>query len=210
MRSFVISSTIFAAAFAAGGTDYTQNGANWGETYPLCANGVEQSPIDLAVSAATANSVMALDGYGYANSGNIDRAKLADSVYVGYTGGEFVKKFADGSKSVFTPLQYHFHAPSEHTFNGKNYDLEVHFVHKYAGTASKLGAVIGVVFDRQAGGNFDNSFIRELIDNAEATTAAKRESINTASFLESVDMSEYWEYPGSLTTPPCSEGIKWT
>lgn len=209
MRSFAISSALFASAFAAGGTDYTQMGANWGETYPLCANGAEQSPIDLTVGGASSNEMMQINGYGYANDGDVDRAKLVDSVYVGYTGGEFVKKFADGSKSVFTPLQYHFHAPSEHTWDGKNYDLEVHFVHKYAGTSAKLGAVIGVAFDRAAGGNFENGFIQELIDNSQASSS-RREDINTAAFLESVDMSEYWEYPGSLTTPPCSEGIKWT
>lgn len=37
--------------------------------------------------------------------------------------------FADGSKSYYEPLQFHWHAPSEHTVNGKQYDLEVHFVH---------------------------------------------------------------------------------
>ena len=77
MRSFAISSALF-AAFAAG-IDYTQNGSNWGETYPLCANGAEQSPIDLTVLDATSNPNMALNGYGYANSGDVDLSKLDDS-----------------------------------------------------------------------------------------------------------------------------------
>lgn len=54
---------------------------------------------------------------------------------------------------TFTPLQFHFHAPSEHTINGKNLDLELHIVHYYKDTEDdedgiKLGAVIGVFFDQ--------------------------------------------------------------
>ena len=65
--------------------------------------------------------------------------------------------FADGSMSQFVPAQFHLHAPSEHTFDGVNRDLELHFVHTYVGGA--LGAVIGVSFDRKAGGNEDNFFL---------------------------------------------------
>jgi carbonic anhydrase len=65
--------------------------------------------------------------------------------------------FADGSMSLFVPAQFHLHAPSEHTFDGVSRDLELHFVHTYVGGA--LGAVIGVSFDRKAGGNEDNFFL---------------------------------------------------
>jgi len=61
------------------------------------------------------------------------------------------------TKKAYTPLQFHLHAPSEHTFNGKHYDLELHIVHKNA-DASTL-SVIGVFFDRAAGGTKDNEFI---------------------------------------------------
>ena len=65
--------------------------------------------------------------------------------------------FADGSMSWFLPAQFHIHAPSAHTFDGVSRDLELHFVHTYVGGA--LGAVIGVTFDRQAGGNTENYFL---------------------------------------------------
>lgn len=45
----------------------------------------------------------------------------------------------------YTPLQMHFHAPSEHTFNGKHYDLELHIVH--ANEDISALSVIGIVFD---------------------------------------------------------------
>ena len=65
--------------------------------------------------------------------------------------------FADGEMSEFVPLQLHTHAPSEHTFDGVSRDLELHFVHTYVGGA--FGAVIGVTFDRLAGGNTENYFL---------------------------------------------------
>ena len=69
--------------------------------------------------------------------------------------------FADGSKSAFVPAQFHIHAPSEHTFDGAYRDLEIHFVHTYVGGA--LGAVIGVTFDRVAGGKNENLFLDQIL-----------------------------------------------
>jgi carbonic anhydrase len=61
------------------------------------------------------------------------------------------------AKKEFEPLQFHWHAPSEHTFNGKFYDLELHIVHKNT-NATEL-SVIGIFFDLNAGGNQSNWFI---------------------------------------------------
>jgi carbonic anhydrase len=56
-----------------------------------------------------------------------------------------------GVSKTFKPLQFHIHAPSEHTINGKNYDLEVHIVH--ANSDKSMLSVIGIMFDMKAGGN---------------------------------------------------------
>ena len=76
-------------------------------------------------------------------------------------------------------------------------------MHLYADT-NGLGGVIGVFFDRSAG-NYDNDFLTKLWD-----PDSDNVEVNVASFLSNVDFSEYWNYPGSLTTPPCTEGVKWT
>ena len=194
-----------ATAMAGAGTDYKTNGANWGTTDPLCASGKEQSPIDLSVAGASRSENMMLNGYGYTdfNPEQSDVLRNAGSVKVDVPNGEFHLNFADGSKSIFKILQFHFHAPSEHTVDGKNYDLEVHLVHLYAENDG-LGGVIGIFFDRTAG-NYNNDFLDAFWD-----TDSERASINLASFLRNVDFSQYWNYPGSLTTPPCTEGVKWT
>lgn len=71
--------------------------------------------------------------------------------------GTFIKTFWDGSTATFKPLQFHFHAPSEHTVGGYQYDLEVHFVHLYED--GSLAGVIGVFFDRYKGGSASNDFL---------------------------------------------------
>jgi carbonic anhydrase len=81
---------------------------------------------------------------------------------VGYTDGEMELTFDSGMTSLFKPANFHFHAPSEHTIDGQSYDLEVHFVHTYTDGVS-LGAVIGVMFDRNLGGNIDNFFIDQMM-----------------------------------------------
>ncbi len=61
------------------------------------------------------------------------------------------------TEKKFTPLQLHFHAPSEHTFNGQHYDLELHIVH--ANENKTALSVISISFDVEAGGAQSNWFI---------------------------------------------------
>jgi len=127
--------------------------------------------------------------------------------------GQLQIDFWDGSKSLFNLAQFHFHAPSEHTVNGANYDLEMHMVHVYADESNHLGAVIGVFFDREAGGNYDNPMIAELLNVSKDwtnTTQGMKNGLSLLTFLSNLDFTKYWTYAGSLTTPPCTEGVKWT
>ena len=112
---------------------------------------------------------------------------------------------SDGSEVSFYPAQFHFHAPSEHLVEGYKFDLEVHFVHlpEDGFQDDAYASVIGVFFDRVKGGNEDNYFIDSLFGSGPETV------IPIEDFLSGIDTSEFWSYPGSLTTPPCTEGIKW-
>lgn len=99
-------------------------------------------------------------------------------------------------------LQMHFHAPSEHKFRGRRYPVEVHFVNKFEDTLAVVGVFIKVgkndnpawePFIEHLGVSVEDGNVPAEID-FDALLPANRRSI---------------QYTGSLTTPPCSDGVKW-
>lgn len=212
MQSF-LASCLFASALAASGDyDYAENGANWADQPInfLCGNGTQQSPIDL--TGARHNMALNLDvnvtAYNNFTAGQVQ--KLTHTVQVDLTSGSFEKTFQTTAASKFVAKQLHFHSPSEHTIDGKHCDIEMHIVHSYED--GSYGGVIGIMFDREAGDE-ENAFIKQiepvfaLGEQRLKTTAS---NINVRSFLEGIDMEAFYSYDGSLTTPPCTEGIKWS
>ena len=122
-------------------------------------------------------------------------------IQVDWTGGTMTYTDWEGDSQTFTTLQFHFHAPSEHTVNGKQYDLEVHIVHLQAST-NKL-AVIGVFFDSSL--DVSNCFLESLKLNSIGTTNLE---IPVNEFLSSIK-PDFYSYSGSLTTPTCDEVVSW-
>lgn len=111
----------------------------------------------------------------------------------------------------FTPTQFHFHSPSEHTINGELYDLEMHIVHKYKDTEDDFGGVLGIMFDSKRGGEGESLFLEQIKPIfTSATDEVADLSVSLRGFLDSLNTEDFWIYNGSLTTPPCTEGIKWT
>jgi carbonic anhydrase len=99
--------------------------------------------------------------------------------------------------------QFHFHLPSEHTEDGEHTAMEMHFVH-----ADETGdlAVVGVLMEKERG---DSAFtdLWDRLPTEEGDEAEINEPIDLAEFLPN-DRDQY-QYDGSLTTPPCTEGLKW-
>jgi carbonic anhydrase len=100
--------------------------------------------------------------------------------------------------------QFHFHRPSEEKINGKGFDMSLHLVHQ--DSEGKL-AVVAVLL--QEGG--DNSLVRELWKDI-PKEKGKEEDLDQVQ----IDVSQliptehgYYTFSGSLTTPPCSEGVTW-
>lgn len=103
----------------------------------------------------------------------------------------------------FTLRQYHFHTPSENQINGHTFPLEAHFVHsKEDGDL----AVVAVMFEVGK----ENPALTPLID-AMPKQENQQVSINRQVNLRDLFPEDlhYYRFSGSLTTPPCSEGIRW-
>ncbi|ORY42184.1 carbonic anhydrase, partial [Rhizoclosmatium globosum] len=101
--------------------------------------------------------------------------------------------------------QVHFHSPSEHHVDEKYYPLEAHFVH--TSVDSKLN-VIGLFFEI---GPQDNPWIAQFVDTLPTSTTAstKLQGLDMSSIITAIAEADFFSYTGSLTTPPCTEGVLW-
>jgi len=199
--------------------DYRSLGDDWGTVnnskFPVCGTGQEQSPIDLKWNTKL-NSSIGLISAGYFDIGidskfdskDVEKKVNFDSLTRSEAG--MYLAFADNVTSdkalpEYNPLQFHFHAPSEHSIDGELMDLEVHFVHTLAKKADSY-AVVGFFFDVEKGGNKENPFITSLL-NAMKTPGA---NVQVSYLFDEMGQDmEFWSYNGSFTTPPCTEGVKW-
>ncbi|GBE18916.1 carbonic anhydrase precursor [archaeon BMS3Abin16] len=100
-------------------------------------------------------------------------------------------------------LQFHFHTVSENTIAGKHYPMEIHFVHK----SSAGGLAVISVMVEEGSSNTAIKPIVNLLPTAAGEENVLDEAFNPETLLPS-DKSVY-RFMGSLTTPPCSEGVKW-
>jgi carbonic anhydrase len=104
----------------------------------------------------------------------------------------------------FSLKQFHFHTPSEHTINGMHYPMEMHLVH--VSDSGEL-AVFGVFFERgKHNKNFDD-IVTHLPDAPGEKKQAGHVTVDPDALLPA--SRECFSYSGSLTTPPCSEGVSW-
>jgi carbonic anhydrase len=161
-----------------------------------CGSTVRQSPINV-VNEVIDGTLGALNT-NYSNS-TTDILNNGHTIQFNYNGTATFN--IDGTD--FSLLQFHFHTGSEHTVAGTQYPMEVHLVH-----ASSDGAlaVIGVFFEIGT----ENVFLAQFIDDlphSEDGTFTDALSYNASSLFPTGN--NYFNYEGSLTTPPCSEVVKW-
>jgi len=197
--------------------NYKENGPDeWPYDYAEC-KGLQQSPIDLQTSIAVYNKKLKpinFNNYNQYLSWNISND--GTSIYGNLINSNKIP-YINGSnfEEDFYLSQFHFHwgynpyQGSEHQMNGNKYPLEIHLVHQ-----SKSGkfAVVGFFYSLDKTNVRLDDFVDvvgQVIYKFDTTTI----NINLLNILPDIaeaNKNGYFRYIGSLTTPPCTEGIIWT
>ena len=186
---------------AAGPTKWSTLKADWN----ICGEGRNQSPIDIEKTAKSKSPALK-EAFKPASLNIIHGEHVADvinnghSIEVNYTEGD---RLQIGDQQ-FQLLQYHFHSPSEHAVAGKHYPMEMHLVHKSAD--GKL-AVVGVFIEEGEPNAVLDAIWSNLPKAKDLEYHLGKVKIDIGSLLPN-NKSAY-RYDGSLTTPPCSEEVKW-
>lgn len=203
-----IAAGLLATALAAGGADKHDH-AHWGysgktgpdhwgslaDEFSLCNSGQRQSPIDLDATLGPTTVSMSF----HYRPSPLKVINNGHTIQVNYAPGSYAE--LDGKR--YELAQFHFHSPSEHTVKGEHIDMEAHLVHRDA--AGKL-AVVGVFLQqgRELGGL--QGLWKNLPKHAGEKTV-EGVSVNASALLP--PDRKLYGYSGSLTTPPCSEGVSW-
>ena len=188
------------AAHAAGHWGYTGHGApaHWaelGKDYVTCKLGKVQSPIDIKGAKAADLPAIQFD-YKPVPLKVIDNGH---TIQVNYAPGSFI----DVGGTRYELQQFHFHKPSEEKVAGKAHDMVAHLVHK--SSDGKL-AVVAVLLD-QGGANPTIATIWKNLPKEKEKEATADATIDAATLLPAD--KGYYTFQGSLTTPPCSEDVRW-
>ena len=164
--------------------------------FSSCA-GASQSPINISQSVVSS----AL--------GSLDQHYESTSTHIINKGHTIEFEYESGSTlrwdmRDFELLQFHFHTSSEHQLGSVSYPMEIHFVHRNIESGNL--AVIGVIVETGA----SNSFLESMMTRFPEDKG--EEYISSQNFIVTDLMPNdkaYFTYSGSLTTPPCSEGVNW-
>ena len=164
--------------------------------YGLCGAGIHQSPIDI-VNPTPAKLPVITFNY---QSTSLNIRNTGNTIEVVPPEGSWIE--VDGTK--YHLLQFHFHAPSEHTVSGNPSDMEMHLVHK-----SEEGtlAVIAVLIESGSINTAFDPLWQYLPSVPDESEQIKDFTLNALNLLPRPKHT--YRYTGSLTTPPCSEGVKW-
>ncbi len=194
-----------AAAIAAApkhGTVWSYEGetgpANWSKInvdWAKCGTGNRQSPIDLRDGIKVNLEQISFDYH----PSSFSEVNNGHTIQVTVGGGNFITV----GNTVYELQQFHFHRPSEEKINGKGTEMVIHLVHKSA--EGKI-AIIAVLLERGQ----PHRLMQTIWDNL---PLEKFDTVSPSIVIDPIDAlperREYFTYMGSLTEPPCTEGVLW-
>ncbi len=172
--------------------------SHWGTMLPeysACGKGKRQSPVDITKTSKAELSPLKIK---YRRSKNLTILNNGHAIQINQRKGSLL--YLDGTE--FDLLQVHFHSPSEHTINGESFPMEAHFVHTDKdGNLGVVGLMIKVGSNNAAIGKFWKVMPK----------AKGKEKFQIAYDINKLLPANrsYYRYPGSLTTPPCTESVTW-
>ena len=175
----------------------------WGELAPMfsaCIEGSKQSPINLQSAHVThdqqyeghqihyepTNFTLLNNGYTVQANATTENSNIV----------------VEGETYKLT--QFHFHTPSEHQINSENFDMELHLVHQ---NEDEELAVIGLLIEEGSENEVLAPFWYALPAEKSEEETAQKYMIDLPALLPTNQTS--FHYEGSLTTPPCTEEVKW-
>lgn len=194
-----------AATAAAPSHHWSYSGAegpsHWAELdkeFVACGAGKSQSPIDISTKTVHAAALPPLD-FNYKTSA-LHIVDNGHTVQVSADPGSFLKV----GNHRYELVQLHFHHPSEERLNGKSFEMEAHLVHRDA--KGKL-AVVAVLIDPGQQNEVIETLWKHLPKAKEAEESPAGVRFDPAALIP--PSHSYFTYMGSLTTPPCAEGVRW-
>jgi carbonic anhydrase len=161
-----------------------------------CKSGREQSPIDISTSTVARVNLPPIK-LAY-NSAAAELVNNGHTIQVNLTeGGSVMVPSGD-----YEILQFHFHSPSEEKIDGRSFPLVVHLVHKNA--TGQLAVIAVLVREGK-----ENMVLKDIFSAlpAKQSKVPLQDNFDLSNLIP--DTLGYYSFKGSLTTPPCSEGVTW-